>query len=101
MQRELKTKIPSQVINTPFNNDAIVTEADQQSRGKEYADVRRHAKKKNIQPGRLCPSSTKAPKQAFYTTFHKDPVKVVNVNGSEIIMKDKDGRTHRRNSAFS
>ena len=51
MQRELKTKIPSQVINTPFNNDAIVTEADQQSRGKEYADVRRHAKKKNIQPG--------------------------------------------------
>ena len=97
---ENQNTITSDKYSIQHCNDAIVTEADQQSKGKEYADVRRHAKKKNIQPGRLCPSSTKAPKQAFYTTFHKDPVKVVNVNGSEIIMKDKDGRTHRRNSAL-
>ncbi len=35
----------------------------------------------------------------FSTTFDQDPVKVIKVNGSQIVFEDKDGKTHRRNSA--
>lgn len=100
MHRELRTKIPSQVTDIPLFNDLDTRRADEQSKqkGKEYADTRRHAKPKDIQPGDYVLVQQKH-QNKFSTTFHKDPIKVIKVNGSQIVVKDNDGQTHRRNSA--
>ena len=41
MQRELKTKLPSQITNVPQFNDLDIRRVDEQSKkkGKEYADA--------------------------------------------------------------
>ena len=35
----------------------------------------------------------------FSTTFHHDPVKIININGSQIVMQSKTGQIYRRNSS--
>lgn len=100
MQRELKTKLPSQVMTIPLFNDLDVRRVDEQSKkkGKEYADARRNAKEKNIKPGDYVLVQQKH-QNKFSTNFHSEPVKVIKVNGSQIVFKDNDGTVHRRNSA--
>ena len=100
MQRELKTKLPSQITRVPQFNDLDIRRIDEQSKkkGKEYADARRNAKTKNIQPGEYVLVQQKH-RNKFSTNFHKDPVKVTKVNGTQIVFKDNDGQVHRRNSA--
>ncbi|XP_028397227.1 uncharacterized protein K02A2.6-like [Dendronephthya gigantea] len=102
MQRELKTKLPStsQVINLPQFNDLEVRHTDAQSKkkGKEYADARRNAKEKKIKSGDYVLVQQKH-RDKFTTNFQTERVKVIKVNGSQIVFKDKDGIVHRRNSA--
>ena len=71
MQRELKTKLPSKITNV----------RQSKKKGKEYADARRNAKTKNIQPGEYVLVQQKH-RNKFSTYFHKDPVKVIKVNGT-------------------
>ena len=71
---------------------------NQRKKGKEYADARRNAKTKNIQPGEYVLVQQKQ-RNKFSTNFHKDPVIVIKVNGTQIVFKDNDGQVHRRNSA--
>ena len=99
MQRELKTKLLSQITRVPQFNDLDIRRVDEQSKkkGKEYADARRNAKTKNIQPGEYVLVQQKH-RNKFSTNFHKDPVKVIKVNGTQIVFKDNDGQVHRRNS---
>ena len=100
MQRELKTKLPSQITSVPQFNDLDIRRVDEQSKkkGKEYADARRNAKTKNIQPGEHVIVQQKH-RNKFSTNFHKDPENVIKVNGTQIMFKDNDGQVHRRNSA--
>ena len=99
MQRELRTKLPA-LPTEEINDDSAIRQADRTSKqkGKEYADSRRHAKPKDIQPGDYVIVQQRH-RNKFTTTFNKDPVKVIKVNGSQITFKDKGGQIHRRNSA--
>jgi hypothetical protein len=56
---------------------------------KQYANKRRKAKKKLQQKH----------KNKYSTNFRLDPLEVVQVKGSQIIMKDNSGKTYRRNSS--
>ena len=100
MQRELRTKLPCQELPTASEKDLEIRQTDRESKkkGKEYADARRRAKEKNVQAGDFVLVQQKH-RNKFSTTFDQDPVKVIKVNGSQIVFEDKDGKTHRRNSA--
>ena len=99
VQRELRTKLPA-LPTEEINDDSATRQADRTSKqkGKEYADSRRHAKPKDIQPGDYVLVQQQH-RNKFTITFKKNPVKVIEVNGSQITFKEKGSQIHRRNSA--
>ncbi len=90
MQRELRAKPPCQELPTASEEDLEIRQTDRESKkkGKEYADARRRAKEKNVQAGDFVLVQQKH-RNKFSTTFDQDPVKVIKVNGLQIVFEDK------------
>ena len=65
---------------------------------KQHADMRRKPKKKTLKQGDFVLPQQKH-KNKYSTNFRLDPLKVVQVKGSQIIMKDNSAKTYRRNSS--
>ena len=100
MQREIRLKLPSQESLIAHEDDFEVRQVDKESKkkGKEYADKKRRATEKSIHPGDFVLVQQKD-RNKFSTTFGKKAVKVIKVNGSQIVFQDKEKQIHQRNSA--
>ena len=100
MQRELKTKLPSRITNVPQFNDLDIQRVDEQSNKRERNMLMHNEmpKQRTLKPGEYVLLQQKH-QNKFSTNFHKHPVKVIKVNGTQIVFKDNDGQVHQRNSA--
>ena len=87
MQREIRTKLPSQESLVPYEDDSKVQQTNKSPRRRE--------RNMPMEEG----GQRKKHRNKFSTTFGKEPVKVTKVNGSQIVFQDKDGKIHCRNSA--
>ena len=100
MNRDIKTKIPS--IARQSNQGPDVQKKDKEEKEKEkekkYTDAKRKAKTRNLQVGDKV-LVTQKHKNKFSTKFCPDPMEIIQVNGTQIVLKDKNGLQHRRNSS--
>ena len=100
MNRDIKTKIPS--IARQSNQGPDVQKKDkeekEQEKEKKYTDAKRKAKTRNLQVGDKV-LVTQKHKNKFSTKFCPDPMEITLVNGTQIVLKDKNGLQHRRNSS--
>ena len=100
MNRELRTKMPSiqQTLNNPISTDVKKTDADSKQKSKSLADKKRRATPHQFKKGEMVllrqPHVNK-----FSTTFHHDPLEIISINGSQIIMRSKTGQIYRRHSS--
>lgn len=99
MQRDLRTKLPSISPDKPLDDTkARKSDAKAKSQAKEYADSKRKAKIKEFKAGDLVLLQQRHHNK-YSTAFHPDPLKIIQINGTQLVIEDKTGKTHRRNSA--
>jgi hypothetical protein len=103
LQREMRTKIPTiqpAKVKDGSRMDAEVRNKDssEKAKTKEYTDKTRHAKTRNLAVGDEVLVTQKR-KNKYSTQFGKDPMKIIKINGSQIILEDRHGKQHRRNSS--
>ena len=99
MQRDLRTKLPSISPDKPLDDTkARKSDAKARSQAKEYADSKRKAKIKEFKAGDLVLLQQRHHNK-YSTAFHPDPLKIIQINGTQLVIEDKTGKTHRRNSA--
>ena len=98
MNREIRTKLPS--IPRQSNDDTDVRKKDKEEKekGKKYTDLKRKAKTRNLQVGDKV-LVTQKHKNKFSTKFCPDPMETIRINGTQIVLKDKNNVQHRRNSS--
>ena len=97
MQRELRTKLPS-VPAKKNTKDSIVRSKDakEKDKAKAYADRKRHASHRNLKIGDFV-LVTQRHTNKYSTKFHRNPMKIVKIHGTQIIIEDGHGTQHRRN----
>ena len=97
INREIRTKLPS--IPRQSNDDTDVRKKDKEEKekGKKYTDSKRKAKARNLQV-RDKVLVTQKHKNTFSTKFCPDPMEIIRINGTQIVLKDKNNVQHRRNS---
>ena len=100
MNRELRTKMPGiqQTLNNPISTDVKKTDADSKQKSKSLADKKRRATSHQFKKGEMV-LLRQLHVNKFSTTFHHDPLEIININGSQIIMRSKTGQIYRRNSS--
>jgi Sec-independent protein translocase protein TatA len=99
MNRELRTKIPSITDKKQVDDDKLrKTDRKTKEKYKQHADMRGKAKKKTLKQGDFVLLQQNH-KNKYSTNFRLDLLKVVQVKGSQIIMKDNSGMTYHRNSS--
>ena len=98
MNRKIRTKLPS--IPRQSNDDTDVRKKDKEEKekGKKYTDSKRKAKTRNLQLGDKV-LVTQKHKNKFSTKFCPDPMEIIRINGTQIVLKDKNNVQHRRNSS--
>ena len=99
MQRELQTKLPS-VPTQKTVADPIVRakDAKEKVKAKAYADRKRHAFKRNLKIGDFV-LVTQRHTNKYSTKFHRNPMKIVKIHGTQIIIKGGQGKQYRRNTS--
>ena len=93
MNREVQTKMRSiqQTLNNPISTDVKKTDADSKQKSKSLADKKRRATSHQFKKGEMV--LLRQPHlNTFSTTFYLDPLKIININGSQIIMQSKTGQ---------
>ncbi|CAB4032818.1 Phosphonoacetaldehyde hydrolase [Paramuricea clavata] len=95
MNREVKTKLPSFEQQT---NDETETRKKDEEEKEKYTDKRRKASPRNLEVGNKV-LVTQKHRNKFTTKFHPDPMVITKINGTQIVLKDKNGTQHRRNSS--
>jgi hypothetical protein len=104
LQREMRTKIPTiqpAKVKDGSRMDSEVRNKDssEKAKAKEYTNTEtRHAKTRNLAVGDEVLVTQKR-KNKYSTQFGKDPMKIIKINGSQIILEDRHGKQHRRNSS--
>ena len=96
MNRELRTKMPSiqQTLNNRISTDVKKTDADSKQKSKSLADKKRRATPHQFKKGEMVLLGQPQLNQ-FSTTFHHNPLEIININGSQIIMRSKTGQIYR------
>lgn len=98
MNREIKTKLPSIASQSTAETQVRKTDKEEKEKSKEYTDSKRKAKPRNLKVGDKV-LVTQKHKNKFSTKFLPNPMEIIQVNGTQIVLKDKDGVQHRRNSS--
>ncbi|CAB4026142.1 Transposon Tf2-9 poly [Paramuricea clavata] len=80
MNREVKTKLPSFEQQTNDETETRKKDEEEKEKSKKYTDKKRKASPRNLE-------------------FHPDPMVITKINGTQIVLKDKNGTQHRRNSS--
>lgn len=98
MHHELQTKLPR--VGHEQVDDSKVRETDHNAKqcAKEYADSKRRAMTRDLKPGDLVLLQQKH-RNKYTSTYNPEPLKIIQVNGSQIVMRDTRGNTYRRNSS--
>lgn len=99
MHRNLRTKIPSIKSNKAVDDEKIrVQDAKAKKEAKEYADRKRRAREKDFEIGDAV-LLRQQHNNKYSTPFFSDPFTIVKINGSQVIVRDKQGKMHKRNPA--
>ena len=95
MHHELRTKLPR--ISCDQEDDSKVRETDYNAKklAKEYADSKRRATTRDLKPGDLV-LLRQQHKNKYTSTYSPEPLKIIQVNGSQILMQDANGNMYRR-----
>ncbi|CAB4006724.1 Transposon Tf2-9 poly [Paramuricea clavata] len=96
--REVKTKLPSFEQQTNDETETRKKDEEEKEKSKKYTDKKRKASPKNLEVGNKVLVTQKHRKK-FTTKFHPDPMVITKINGTQIVLKDKNGTQHRRNSS--
>lgn len=75
-----------------------IRDAENKAKGKQYSDNYNHARKSTIQPGDRVVTKNHG-KSKLMTNFNAREFKVMTKKGEELLLKDDDGGTLKRNSA--
>ena len=97
-KRKLRTKLPSL---PEYCHEEIVRDRDKilKQKGKDYADVKRHASYSPVVPGDKVLVKQEGGNK-LSTTFHKEPFTLLDKSGNSVVVRDKDGVKYKRNSTF-
>ena len=100
MNREIKTKLPSIALqsNDVDDTDMRTKDKEEKEKAKEYTDSKRKAETRSLHVGDKVLVAQKH-KNKFSTKFHPNPMEIIQINGTQIVLKDKNGTRHRRNSS--
>ena len=98
MNREIKTKLPSVVRQSHDATDVRKKDKEEKEKGKKYTDSKRKAMTRNLQVGDKV-LVTQKHKNKFSTKFFPDPMEIIQIHGTQIVLKDKNGVQHRRNAS--
>lgn len=98
MHRELRTKLPGIGHDQEDDSKVRATDHNAKQHAKEYADSKRRATARDLKPGDLVLLQQKH-RNKYTSTFNPEPLKIIQVNGSQIVMRDAKGNTYRRNSS--
>ncbi len=97
MSREIKTKLPCIEQQTYDETTIRKKDEEEKEKAKEYTDKKRKASPRKLQVGDRVLVAQKH-RNKFSTKFHPDPMKITKINGTQIVLEDKNGTQHRRNS---
>lgn len=98
MNREVKTKLPSFEQQTNDETETRKKDEEEKEKSKKYTDKKRKASPRNLEVGNKV-LVTQKHRNKFTTKFHPDPMVITKINGTQIVLKDKNGTQHRRNSS--
>ncbi|CAB3985042.1 Transposon Tf2-9 poly, partial [Paramuricea clavata] len=98
MNREVKTKLPSFEQQTNDETETRKKDEEEKEKAKKYTDKKRKASPRNLEVGNKV-LVTQKHRNKFTTKFHPDPMVITKINGTQIVLKDKNGTQHRRNSS--
>ncbi len=97
MSREIKTKLPCIEQQTYDETTIKKKDEEEKEKAKEYTDKKRKASLRKLQVGDRVLVAQKH-RNKFSTKFQPDPMKITKINGTQIVLEDKNGTQHRRNS---
>ena len=97
MSREIKTKLPYIEQQTYDKTTIRKKDEEEKEKAKEYTDKKRKASPRKLQVGDRVLVAQKH-RNKFSTKFQPDPMKITKINGTQIVLEDKNGTQHRRNS---
>ena len=99
MHRDLRTKLP-RISYDQDENDSKLRETDHNAKqgAKEYAESKRSATTRDLKPGDSVLPQQKH-RNKYTSSYNPEPLKIILVNGSQILMRDANGNTYRRNSS--
>ena len=100
MSGDIKTKIPSIARQSNQGPDVQKKDKEEKEKEKKYTDAKRKAKTRNLRVGDKV-LVTQKHKNKFSTKFCPDPMEIIQVNGTQIVLKDKNGLQHRRTHRMS
>ena len=98
VNREIRTKLPSIARQSSDDTDVRKKDKEEKEKGKKYTDLQRKAKTRNLQVGDKV-LVTQKHKNKFSTKFCPDAMEIIRINGTQIVLKDKNNVQHRRNSS--
>ncbi|KAI8516325.1 hypothetical protein Bbelb_049060 [Branchiostoma belcheri] len=98
--REMKSKLPELPRETTLMNEEIRDrDYGRKLTAKEYADKKRKAVEKNLEPGdRVLLRQEK--KDKFSPNYQTSPCRVIHKNGGEVTVQDPEGKIIKRNASF-
>ena len=99
MNREIRTKIPSVKTSKSYDDTKVKqTDTRAKEQAKEYADRKRRAEEKDFKVGERV-LLRQPHKNKYSAPFCSDPFTIIKINGSQLEIQDKHGKTYKRNSA--
>lgn len=95
--RELKNKLPGLTAEAPIDEEVRDTDSLRKLKGKEYGDMTRRAREKEIEVGDLVVMEQER-ENKLSTTFGPEKCEVIKKTGSDITVRTPTGKTVRRNA---
>ena len=96
-QRELRTKIPSiQLCDLASDSELRKQDTIAKAKAKNYTDKTRYASHRTLQIGDQVLVTQKR-QNKYSTRFNKNPMTILKILGSQLILQDIHGQQHRRN----
>ena len=89
----LHTLLPNMYSRTSIKRPPSGLE---KAKAKAYADCKRHASQRNLKIGDFV-LVTQRHTNKYSTKFHRNPMKIVEIHGTQIIIEAGHGKQHRRN----
>jgi hypothetical protein len=99
LQRKMRTKIPTiqpakVKDGSRMDSEGRNKDSSEKAKAKEYTD-----KTRNLAVGDKVLVTQKR-KNKYSTQFGKDPMKIIKISGSQIILEDRHGKQQKRNSSL-